>query len=78
MEYKRRIKAIRERALRLRLPMRDLCGAVRINPSTLYRWEQPDANPRMRTMMTALDAMETHLNERERALVEDLTHGRLQ
>jgi DNA-binding phage protein len=78
MDYKRRINQIIERARRLRMPIKDVAAAGGVSKSTFYRWEQPDANPRMRTMMTALDAMETHLNERERALVEDLTHGRLQ
>lgn len=56
--------------------MRDVLAAANINPSTLMRWERPDANPRLRTMQKALDRMEAHLGERESRLVAEITEGR--
>lgn len=75
MEYKLRIKAIRERATRIGIPIRDLLAVAKVSASTLFRWEQDDANPRMRSMFRALGAMEAELDRRERSLVEQLLKG---
>ena len=53
--------------------MHELCAAGGISPSTLHRWEQDDANPRLRSMSRALDAMETELTRREDALVAEIS-----
>lgn len=75
MDYKCRIESIVQRAARIGLPLQDLCAEVRVNKSTFYRWQQDDANPRYRSMLEALDAMEAHLTICERKLVEQLTRG---
>lgn len=75
MEYKLRIKAIRDRAARIGIPIRDLLDVAKVSASTLFRWEQDDANPRLRSMFRALEAMEKELDDREKALVEELTRG---
>jgi predicted transcriptional regulator len=72
MEYKHRIKAIRDRAANIGAAMTDVCAAADVNVSTLFRWEQEDANPRMRQLFRALDAMEADLTERERRIVTDV------
>lgn len=59
----------------MHVPLGDLCRSNGVNPSTFYRWGQPDANPRLRTMFTALDGMEAELAVREAALVEDIRRG---
>lgn len=73
MEYRQRIKAIRDRAARIGVPLRDVLQVARVNPSTLFRWEQDDANPRMRTMFRALDAMEADLRMREQRIVSEIS-----
>jgi len=73
MDYKCRIESIIQRANRIGLPLQDLCAEVQVNKSTFYRWQQEDANPRMRSMFQALDAMEESLTKREHALVQQLT-----
>lgn len=73
MDYKCRINRIIERAKLIGEPLRDVCAAAELNISTFYRWQQDDANPRIRSMFQALDAMEAHLTKREQALVAQLT-----
>jgi transcriptional regulator with XRE-family HTH domain len=65
MDYKHTINAILKRAARLNVDKRDLCRAAEISASTLYRWQQDDANPRLRDLQEALAKMERHLNEKE-------------
>jgi DNA-binding phage protein len=72
MDYKRRIEAIMRRAERARVELGELCAAARLNKSTFYRWRQDDANPRLRSMLTALGQMEAELSRREQALVAEL------
>lgn len=73
MDYKCRINRIIERAKLISEPLRDVCAVAEVSVSTFYRWQQDDANPRLRTMLRALDAMDAHLTEREQALVKQLT-----
>lgn len=75
MDYKCRINRIIERAKRIGEPLRDVCAVASVSVSTFYRWQQDDANPRLRSMTHALDAMESHLTAREQLLVEQLTKG---
>lgn len=75
MDYKCRINRIIERAKLIGEPLRDVCAAAELNISTFYRWQQDDANPRIRSMFQALDAMEAYLTEREQKLVAQLTRG---
>lgn len=75
MQYLDRINGIERRAERIHLPLRTLCSLAGLNVSTFYRWRQENANPRLRSMLTALDAMETELDRREGELVEQLTRG---
>lgn len=75
MDYKCRINRIIERAKLINEPLRDVCAAADVSVSTVYRWQQDDANPRLRSMMQSLDAMEAHLTTREQKLVEQLTRG---
>lgn len=75
MQYRDRINAIRQRAARIGVPLGKVLAAADVPASTLMRWERPDANPRMRTMMRALDKMEAEIDTRERRLVEELTQG---
>lgn len=72
MDYKCRINGLIQRAGRIGLPIRDLCAAAGLNKSTLYRWQQDDANPRLRSMTQALDAMEAALAAREQKIVSEL------
>ena len=72
MEYKKRIDAIIARAERVRLPLGDVAAAGGVSKSTLYRWRQDDANPRMRSMYRALDAMEARLAAEEQKLLAEL------
>jgi hypothetical protein len=74
MDYKRRINRIIERAKLIGEPLRDVCARADVNISTFYRWQQDDANPRLRSMTNALEAMENHLTERELKLIDKLTH----
>jgi hypothetical protein len=76
MDYKARINAIRRRAERISAPLRDLCAAADLNISTFHRWQQEDANPRLRSMSRALDAMEAELQRREDRLVAEISGGR--
>jgi transcriptional regulator with XRE-family HTH domain len=76
MQYRDRITAIRQRATRIGAPLREVLAAGKVHPSTLMRWERPDANPRMRSLFRALDAIEGELDQRERRLVEELTGDR--
>jgi transcriptional regulator with XRE-family HTH domain len=75
MDYKCRIESIISRAGRIALALQDLCATAGISKSTLYRWQQDDANPQLRKMRLALDAMEAELGRREAALVQELTKG---
>lgn len=75
MDYKYRINRIIERAKLIGEPLRDVCVVAKISVSTFYRWQQDDANPRLRTMLRALEAMEAHLAAREQKLVAQLTRG---
>jgi DNA-binding phage protein len=75
MDFKCRINTIVKRAKLIGQPLRDVCAAAEVNISTFYRWQQDDANPRLRSMIRALDAMEAHLDQREQALVQQLTRG---
>lgn len=75
MDYKCRINRIIERAKVISQPLRDVCAVANVSVSTVYRWQQADANPRYRSMLEALDAMEAHLTVCERKLVEQLTNG---
>lgn len=72
MDYKKTIKAIQDRAAAIRLPWRDLCAAADVHISTLYRWQQDDANPRMRDLNRALDTLTAELERREADLLEHL------
>lgn len=75
MEYKCRIDEIIRRAERVRLSLGTVARAGQVSKSTLYRWRQDDANPRMRSMLTALDAMEAKLASEEAKLLAELSHG---
>lgn len=72
MEHKKRIEAILARAGRVNLPIADLASAASISKATIWRWRQDDANPRMRSMLRALDAMEARLDAEEQRLVAEL------
>lgn len=76
MQYKDRIAAIVRRAERVQMPVGALATAAGINKATLYRWRQDDANPRMRSMLRALDAMEARLDAEEQRLVAELQLSR--
>lgn len=76
MEYKSLINEIIRRAEAIRLPLEELCAGAGVNKSTFYRWRQPEANPRMRSMMRALDAMEAELGRREGEIVEAIAGRR--
>lgn len=77
MDFKRRINDIRSRAGKIGLPLRDLCASAGVNVSTVYRWTSDEANPRIRSMLRALAAMEAELARREAALVAELTGASL-
>lgn len=74
MEHKKRILDIEARAKLVGVAVRDICRAAkaagaRVNTSSFYRWKQDDANPRIRSMNRALDAMEAELARREGVVV---------
>lgn len=75
MEYKRRIKTMKERAERIRLPWRDLIKAAGVHRSTLHRWLTDQTSPRLRDLAAALDAMEGELARRETEM-RDYLDGR--
>jgi hypothetical protein len=75
MDYKFRINRIIERAKRIGTPLRDVCSVADISVSTFYRWQQDDANPRLRSMLRSLDAMEADIAMREQSLIDELTKG---
>lgn len=72
MEHNTPINEIVERARKLGLAMRELCEEAGVNHSTWWRWQQPDANPRLRDMRHALEAMDRALVARELAALEEL------
>lgn len=68
MDYKLAINEILQRAEKLGVPKRDLCRDVGVSVSTLYRWQQDDANPRLRDLTNTLAAMKRVLDEKENEL----------
>ncbi len=68
MDYKRTIKAMIDRAAAIRLPMGELCARASVHKGTLYRWLGENANPRLRDLNRALDALERELAAEEAAL----------
>lgn len=72
MEHNHPINEINSRAQVIGLPIRELCEAARINWSTYWRWQQPDANPRMRDMQSALESLDRVLSQRELAVLSVL------
>lgn len=73
MDYKCRINEIEKRAAAIGVPVRDLCAHAGVNPSTYWRWQKPDANPRLRDMEKAFAAMEAYLSSRELEMLDRLT-----
>ncbi|MGN8170467.1 hypothetical protein [Agrobacterium sp. 22117] len=72
MEHNHTINEIVRRAEAIGFPVRDLCGEAEVSLSTFWRWQQPEANPRMRDMRAALDRIERVLTERERKVLASL------
>lgn len=72
MEHNLPINEIVERARKLGIPMRELCEEAGVNHSTWWRWQQPDANPRLRDMKHALEEMSKVLTNRELASLAEL------
>lgn len=75
MDYKLAINEILDRSGKLGVAKGDLCRAGGISASTLYRWQQEDANPRWRDLNEALDRMKIFLDGKERALRDWLPAG---
>lgn len=73
MDYKCRINEIERCAAALGVAVRDLCAAAGISPSTYWRWQKPDANPRLRDMEKAFAAMEGYLTARELETLDSLS-----
>jgi hypothetical protein len=72
MQYQNRIKEILRRADAINVPVAELLRAADLHPSVWYRWQKPDANPRVRSVNTACDVMEQALTQREMAMAERL------
>lgn len=72
MQYQDRLKAIRERAQHLKVPLRQVVQAGRVNYSTFHRWQSPNANPQLRVVTNALRRMEEHLDACARDMAERL------
>jgi hypothetical protein len=72
MEHNHTINEIVRRADAIGFPIRELCGEADVSLSTFWRWQQPEANPRMRDMRAALDRIERVLAERERKVLASL------
>lgn len=68
MDYKLAINEILNRAARLGVAKSDLCEAGGVSLSTLYRWQQDDANPRLRDLTNTLAAMRQYLDGKEQEL----------
>ena len=65
MQYKSAIKTIMDRAAAIRLPLGELCTRADVHKGTLYRWLGENANPRLRDLNRALDALERELAAEE-------------
>lgn len=72
MEHNHPINEITRRAQAISYPIRDLCDAAEVNLSTWWRWQQADANPRLRDMQAAIERLDRVLSERERAVLTAL------
>ena len=65
MEHNHPINEINRRAELIGYPVRELCKNAGVNFPTFWRWQQPNANPRLRDMHTALAALDNALQARE-------------
>lgn len=74
MDYKCRINEIEKRAAAIGVAIRDLCAEAGVNASTYWRWQKPDANPRLRDMDRALASMEAFLTRRELEMLGSLAN----
>lgn len=72
MEHKYPINEINGRAKAIGVSVRELCEEAGVNFSTYWRWQRPDANPRLRDLTIALDALNRVLEQRERAVLARL------
>lgn len=72
MEHNHPINEIMARAQAIGYPVREMCEAATVNLSTWWRWQQPDANPRLRDMQDAIDRLNRVLSERELAMLAAL------
>lgn len=65
---KSEIQAIRERAAKINLPIRKLCRRAGVGPTTFYRVENDESDPRTGTMQRLRDAIAAA----EREIIERL------
>lgn len=72
MDNNHPINEIIGRAQAIGFPVRELCDAASVNLSTWWRWQQPDANPRLRDMQDALERLDRALQTREMAVLAAL------
>lgn len=72
MEHNQPINEIISRAQAIGLSIRDLCEEAEVNFSTWWRWQKPDANPRLRDMQDAISRMDRVLSKRETAILQGL------
>jgi transcriptional regulator with XRE-family HTH domain len=72
MEHSQPINEITARAEAIGFPLRELCQAASVSLSTWWRWQQPDANPRLRDMQDAFERLDRVLSERELAVLSSL------
>lgn len=62
------MRAIEQRAEALNLTPHELCAEAKVPHSTFWRMQQPDANPKVKTIERILGCLEAHLDKKEAAL----------
>jgi transcriptional regulator with XRE-family HTH domain len=80
MQFQRRIDAIEKRAATLNFSLPEICSEADVEYSTIWRWRQPGANPKQRTLDRLLGKLERHLEKKEgqvRRLLGRRTSARL-
>jgi predicted transcriptional regulator len=71
-----RIYSIRDRATKINLTLKKLCDEARIPYSTVYRWLNHGADPRMGSYERICERLEGALTHRENALLTTLITSR--
>lgn len=67
-----RINEIKARGDRIGVSLKQLCHEAGRDPSTVYRWVNGETDPGFKAYSEACDALEKHLVEHERQVLQHL------